>query len=98
MFIVCVFHFTVTRYLVVGGEVEGGNNEMTEVVTLEKSNCAEECFSSYGRLPSKRRGAVGAMFGKAPILCGGNTGYSGTYQGNFFWNKYFTLNFNFNCF
>ena len=40
---------------------------MTEVVELVKTNSTP----SFGQLPSRREGAVGAMFGNAPILCGG---------------------------
>ena len=66
------FHFTVAKYLIAGGTIEGGLDEMTEVIELIKTNSTP----SSGQLPSQRVGAVGAMFGNAPILCGG---YSGTY-------------------
>ena len=41
--------------------------EMTEVIELVKTNSTP----SFGQLPSRRFSAVGAMFGNAPILCGG---------------------------
>ena len=53
--------------MIAGGNVAGGSNELTEVVDLVKTNSTP----SFGNLPSYRRGAVGAMFGNAPILCGG---------------------------
>ena len=40
----------------------------TEVVELTKTNSTP----SFGKLPSYRRDAVGAMFGNAPIICGGS--------------------------
>ena len=55
----------VVRYLVIGG-----NEIKTEVVEFMNSGSPP----SYGSLPTVRYGAVGAMFGKIPILCGGNDG------------------------
>ena len=70
------FHFTlylVGCYLIAGGETDGGAaTEKTEVVELFESNST----LSYGNLPSTRSRAVGAMFGNAPILCGGYYGSS----------------------
>ena len=61
------FHFTGGQYLIAGGQVGGGQHELTEVVELVKTNSTP----SFGNLPSQRYVAVGAMFGNAPILCGG---------------------------
>ena len=61
-----VFIFTGGQYLIVGGSV------LTEVVELVKTNSTP----SFGQLPSLRYNAVGAMFGNAPILCGGRDGSS----------------------
>ena len=60
------FHFTGGMYLIAGGDVDGGPQELTEVVELINTNSTP----SFGQLPSARRGAVGAMFGNAPIICG----------------------------
>ena len=54
--------------MIVGGQVNGGQNELTEVVELTKTNSTP----SFGQLPSARIGAVGAMIGNVPILCGGH--------------------------
>ena len=54
--------FSVQRYLVVGG-----TEKMTEVVEFIPSNS----IPFYGQLPNMRIGAVGAMLGNAPIICGG---------------------------
>ena len=42
---------------------------MTEVVEFINSDSTP----SYGKLPTERRGAVGAMLGNALIVCGGGT-------------------------
>ena len=53
--------------MIAGGSVDG-DDTMTEVVELVKTNSTP----SFGQLPSNiRLYAVGAMFGNAPILCGG---------------------------
>ena len=52
--------------MIAGGRLDG-RNLRTEVVELVKTNSTP----SFGQLPSRRDGAVGAMFGNAPILCGG---------------------------
>ena len=57
--------FSVQRYLVVGG-----SEKMAEVVEFITSNSTP----SYGKLPTNRGGAVGAILGHAPIVCGGNNG------------------------
>ena len=66
------FHSIGGKYLIAGGWVDvpgsPGQHEMTEVVELIKTNSTPP---SFGTLPSERRNAVGAMFGNAPILCGG---------------------------
>ena len=55
--------------MIAGGSIDGAaSNIMTEVVELVKTNSTP----SFGQLPSERIGAVGAMFGNAPILCGGD--------------------------
>ena len=64
---VFLFIFTGGQYLIVGGQVDGSPDNLTEVVELVKTNSTLE----FGLLPSMRYGAVGAMFGNAPILCGG---------------------------
>ena len=58
--------------MIAGGEVDGSQSELTEVVELVKTNSTP----SFGQLPSARWGDVGAMFGNAPILCGGYDGSS----------------------
>ena len=66
------FHFTVGRYLIAGGDVDCVSDRMTEVVELFKTNSTP----SFGQLPSTRAGAVGAMFGNAPIICSGRDGFN----------------------
>ena len=58
--------------MIAGGLVDGTPDEMTEVVELVKTNSTP----SFGQLPSTRAHAVGAMFGNAPIICGGWDGSS----------------------
>ena len=70
IFMVFYFHLTGGQYLIAGGFGDGASNEMTEVIELVKTNSTP----SFGQLPSIRRGAVGTMFGKAPMLCGGYVG------------------------
>ena len=65
-----MFHFTV-GFLIAGGKVPLPTNS-TEVVQLDKTNITP----SFEQLPSARVGAVGAMLGNVPILCGGNNGSS----------------------
>ena len=86
------FHFTVTsEYLIAGGDFVGATR-LTEVVELVKTNSTP----SFGQLPYTREGAVGAMFGNAPILCGGYG--SGTYLDscisfqNSQWNPSYSMN------
>ena len=55
-----------------GGLVSGASMEVTEVVELVNSDSTP----SFGQLPSARIYAVGAMFGNAPIICGGYDGSS----------------------
>ena len=68
------YRFTVGRYLITGGYAPGypsdeiPRDELTEVVELVKTNCPTP---SFGRLPSRRDGGVGTMFGNVPVLCGG---------------------------
>ena len=50
-----------------GGKVKDASNKLTEVVEYVKTTSTP----SFVQLPSKRNHAVGAMFGNAPILCGG---------------------------
>ena len=45
---------------------------LTEVVEFTKNNS----IHSFGQLPSSRNGAVGAMFGNAPIICSGKDGFN----------------------
>ena len=63
--------------MIAGGIVLGNQNELTEVIELFMANS----IPSFGQLPSTRCSAVGAMFGNAPIICGGS---DGSYDGNFF--------------
>ena len=56
--------------MIAGGNVNG-DDTMTEIVTLVSNNSTP----SFGQLPSARSGAVGAMLGNGPIICGG---YDGT--------------------
>ena len=61
--------FSDGRYFIAGGYVPAyGSDEDTEVVELVKTNCPTP---SFGKLPSRRDGAVGTMFGNVPVLCGG---------------------------
>ena len=55
------------RYLIAGGVVDGALTDTTEVVEFVKTDSTP----SFGQLPSRRLGAVGAMFGNVAILCGG---------------------------
>ena len=71
-YMVFIFIFTGGQYLIAGGYVNGGPTDSTEVVELVKTNSTP----SFGQLPSTRYYAVGAMFGNAPILCGGRDGSS----------------------
>ena len=63
------FHFTGSQYLIAGGfsNRDPRDDTITEVVELIKNNSTP----SFGQLPSTRSGAVGTMFGNAPLLCGG---------------------------
>ena len=45
---------------------------LTEVVEFTKNHSTP----SFGQLPSTRAGAVGAMFGNAPIICSGRDGFN----------------------
>ena len=47
-----------------------GTNQMTEVVSFVTNDSPP----SFGQIPSYREGAVGAMFGNTPIICGGING------------------------
>ena len=68
-----LFHFTGGQYLIAGGGIfDGDYTKTTEVVELVMTNSTP----SFGQLPSSRSYAVGAMFGNAPILCGGWDGSS----------------------
>ena len=68
------YHFIVGRYLIAGGYAPGylsdevPRDELTEVVELVKTNCPTP---SFRKLPSRRDGGVGTMFGNVPVLCGG---------------------------
>ena len=59
------FDITVGCFLIAGGFIDYA---LTEVVEFTKNNS----IHSFGQLPSPRLGAVGAMFGNAPIICSGN--------------------------
>ena len=61
-----IFIFTGDKYLIAGGYVDG-SDKLTEVVEYFETTSTP----SFGQLPSKRHIPVGAMFGNAPILCGG---------------------------
>ena len=54
--------------MIAGGYVREGVDEFTEVVELVKTNSTP----FFGQLPTLREGAVGAIFGNSPILCGGS--------------------------
>ena len=57
------------QYLIAGGNCLSNCIGTTEVVEFVKTTSTP----SFGQLPSGTRiGAVGTMFGNAPILCGGN--------------------------
>ena len=58
-------------YLIAGGYLGYYTNDSTEVVEFDKTNSTP----FYGKLPSRRESAVGAMFGNVPILCGGWNSY-----------------------
>ena len=61
--------------MIAGGAVDG-DDAMTEVVELVKTNSTP----SFGQLPQigSRYYAVGAIFGNAPIICGGFYNYNDT--------------------
>ena len=69
---ITIINLTGGQYLIVGGLVHGGQHELTEVVEFDKNKPTP----SFEQLPSQQEGAVGGMFGKAPILCGGFDGSS----------------------
>ena len=76
MIFVFYFHFPVGRYLIAGGSISDpyDSSEITEVVELVKTNSTP----SFGQLPTRFRvGPVGAMFGNAPIICGGYISHIG---------------------
>ena len=64
------FIFTGSKFLIAGGFVDGSFNKLTEVLEYVETTSTP----SFGQLPSTRSNAVGAMFGNAPILCGGRAG------------------------
>ena len=72
--------------------IAGGTIKSIEVVQLINTNCTP----SFGQLTSGREGAVGAMLGNTPILCGG--GYGNTYFDscisflNFQWSLSYSMN------
>ena len=59
-----------------GGEVPEASDESTEVIELIKTDSTP----SFGQLPSRRYGAVGAMFSNVPILCGGSLSFGDLYD------------------
>ena len=63
------FHFLVGCFLIAGGFIDYA---LTEVVELIENDSTP----SFGQLPSTRAGAVGAMFGNAPIICSGRDGFN----------------------
>ena len=63
------FHFLVGCFLIAGGFIDYA---LTEVVELIENDSTP----SFGQLPSTRAGAVGAMFGNAPIICSGKDGFN----------------------
>ena len=65
--VIHIFIFTGGKYLLAGGFFSGGSNKLTEVVEYVETTSTP----SFGQLLSIRTIAVGAMFGNAPILCGG---------------------------
>ena len=64
--VIHIFIFTGEKYLIAGGNVDG-SNKLTEVFEYAMTTSTP----SFGQLPTQRSIAVGAMFGYAPILCGG---------------------------
>ena len=58
------FHYSNS---IVGSYLIAGDRETTEVVQLTKTNSTP----SFGNLTCERVWAVGAMFGNAPMICGG---------------------------
>ena len=54
-------------YLIAGGYVGYSTTDSTEVIEFVKTNST----LLFGKLPSRRESAVGAMIGNVPILCGG---------------------------
>ena len=65
--VIHIFIFTGDKYLIAGGLVSGNSNKLTEVFEYATTTS----HPSFGQLPTQRSRAVGAMFGNAPILCGG---------------------------
>ena len=60
--------------MLAGGNLDGEDqDELTEVVELVTTDSTP----SFGQLPSARPGALGAMFGNDPILCGGGDANDG---------------------
>ena len=51
-------------FLIAGGFIDYAPTEVVEFIENDST-------PSFGQLPSSRNGAVGAMFGNAPIICGG---------------------------
>ena len=68
--VIHIFIFTGSKFLIAGGFVDGSFNKLTEVLEYVETTSTP----SFGQLPSTRSNAVGAMFGNAPILCGGRAG------------------------
>ena len=57
--------------MIAGGYSNGDDDTMVEVVELVKTNSTP----SFGQLPTYQYEAFGAMFGNAPLLCGGFDGF-----------------------
>ena len=54
-----------SRFLVIGGD----GHKTTEVIDLSDSSL--RCKSTFGKLKSERRNAMGGLINETPILCGG---------------------------
>ena len=70
--------------MIAGGNVDGGEDEMTEIVELLKTNSTP----SFGQIPSKRSRPVGTWFG-APLICGGSSDTKEVFDTCIFYDPHF---------
>ena len=70
--------------MIAGVNVDGGEDEMTEIVELLKTNSTP----SFGQIPSKRSRPVGTWFG-APLICGGSSDTKEVFDTCIFYDPHF---------